>query len=103
ALAVTTAARLDVLPHVPPVADVVPGYEASGFAGIGVPRGTPPDIIDLLNRELNAGLADAKIQARIVELGGTVLGGSPAAFGTIIAEATEKWAKVIKFAGIKTE
>jgi tripartite-type tricarboxylate transporter receptor subunit TctC len=103
ALAVTTAARLDVLPHVPAVADAVPGYEASGFAGIGVPRGTPAEIIDLLNRELNAGLADAKIQARIVELGGTVLGGSPAAFGTIIAEATEKWAKVIKFAGIKTE
>jgi tripartite-type tricarboxylate transporter receptor subunit TctC len=103
ALAVTTAARLDVLPHVPTVGDVVPGYEASGFAGLGAPRGTPADIIAMLNKELNAGIADAKIQARIVELGGTVLGGSPAAFGTIISEATEKWGKVIKFAGIKTE
>jgi tripartite-type tricarboxylate transporter receptor subunit TctC len=103
ALAVTTAARLDVLPDVPTVRDFVPGYEASGFAGIGAPRNTPADIIDLLNKELNAGLADAKIKARIVELGGTVLGGSPAAFGTIISDATEKWAKVIKFAGIKVE
>jgi tripartite-type tricarboxylate transporter receptor subunit TctC len=103
ALAVTTAARLDVLPHVPTMGDFVPGYEASGFAGIGAPSITPAEIIDLLNKELNAGLADSKIQARIVELGGTVLGGSPAAFGTIISEATEKWAKVIKFAGIKTE
>jgi tripartite-type tricarboxylate transporter receptor subunit TctC len=103
ALAVTTAARLDVFPDVPTIGDFVPGYEASGFAGIGAPRGTPADIIDLLNKELNAGLADSKIQTRIVELGGTVLGGSPAAFGTIISEATEKWAKVIKFAGIKTE
>jgi tripartite-type tricarboxylate transporter receptor subunit TctC len=102
-LAVTTASRLDALPDVPTVADFVPGYEASGFAGIGVPRGTPGDIVDMLNKELNAGLADAKIKARITELGGTPLGGSPAAFGTIISEATEKWAKVIKFAGIKTE
>jgi tripartite-type tricarboxylate transporter receptor subunit TctC len=103
ALAVTTAARLDVLPDVPPMGDFVPGYEASGFAGIGAPRGTPADIIDLLNKELNAGLADSKIQTRIVELGGTVLGGSSAAFGKIISEATEKWGKVIKFAGIKVE
>jgi len=103
ALAVTTAARLDVFPDVPTVGDFVPGYEASGFAGIGAPRNTPADIIDLLNKELNAGLADAKIRARIVELGGTVLGGSPAAFGKIISEATEKWGKVIKFAGIKVE
>jgi tripartite-type tricarboxylate transporter receptor subunit TctC len=103
ALAVTTAKRLDVLPDVPPVADFVPGYEASGFAGIGVPKGTPAEIIDKLNKELNAGLADSKIKGRIVELGGTVTGGSPAEFGTIIAEATEKWAKVIKFAGVKAE
>ena len=74
ALAVTTATRLDVLPDVPTVADFVPGYEASGFAGIGVPKGTPAEIIDMLNKELNAGLADTKIKARIVELGGTVLG-----------------------------
>jgi len=85
------------------MADFVPGYEASGFAGIGVPRNTPADIIDMLNKELNAGLADSKIRARIVELGGTVLGGSPAAFGTILADATEKWARVIKSAGIKVE
>jgi tripartite-type tricarboxylate transporter receptor subunit TctC len=103
ALAVTTATRLDVLPEVPTVADFVPGYEASGFAGIGAPRDTPADIIDLLNKELNAGLADSKIKARIVELGGTVLGGSPAEFGTILSEAIEKWARVIKFAGIKAE
>src|SRR5262245_43427416 len=102
-LAVTTAARLDVLPDVPTVGDFVSGYEASGFAGIGAPRNTPAEIIELLNKELNAGLADAKIKTRIVELGGTVLGGSPAEFATIISEAAEKWAKVIKFAAIKTE
>jgi tripartite-type tricarboxylate transporter receptor subunit TctC len=102
-LAVTTAARLSALPDVPTVADSVPGYEASGFAGIGAPRNTPPEIIAMLNKECNAGLADAKIQARIVELGGTVLGGTPAEFGAIISEATDKWAKVIKFAGIKAE
>ena len=103
ALAVTTKARLEVLPDVPPVADFVPGYEASGFAGIGVPRGTPVEIITLLNKELNAGLASDKIRTRIVELGGTVLGGTPADFGAILADATEKWAKVIKSAGIKAE
>ena len=103
ALAVTTATRLDVLPDVPRVADFVPGYEASGFAGIGAPRDTPADIIDMLNKELNAGLADSKIKARIVELGGTVLGGSPAEFGAILSDAIEKWARVIKFAGIKAE
>ena len=81
----------------------LPGYEASGFAGIGAPKGTPAEIVGLLNKELNAGLADAKIKSRIEELGGTVLGASPAEFGTIIAEATEKWGRVIKFAGIKTE
>ena len=103
ALAVTTAKRLDVFPDLPTIGDFVPGYEASGFAGIGVPRNTPAEIITLLNKELNAGVADAKIQARITELGGTPLGSSPAEFGTIISEATEKWAKVIKFAGIKVE
>src|SRR6201746_157892 len=103
ALAVTTTTRLDLLPDVPTVADFVPGYEASGFAGIGAPRNTPADIIALLNKELNAGLADSRIKARIMELGGTVLGGSPAEFGKIISEATEKWARVIKVAGIKAE
>lgn len=103
ALAVTTTSRLDVLPDIPPIADFVPGYEASGFAGIGVPKGTPAGIIELLNKEINLGLADPKIKGRIVELGGTVLGGTPAEFGKIISEATEKWAKVIKVAGIKAE
>jgi tripartite-type tricarboxylate transporter receptor subunit TctC len=103
ALAVTTATRLDVLPDIPTVADFVPGYEASGFAGIGAPRNTPADIIEMLNKELNAGLADGNINTRIVELGGTVLGGSPAEFETILSDAIEKWARVIKFAGIKVE
>jgi tripartite-type tricarboxylate transporter receptor subunit TctC len=103
ALAVTSATRLDVLPDVPTVADFVPGYEATGFAGIGAPTNTPADIIALLNKELNAGLADSKIKTRIVELGGTVLGGSPAEFGTILSEAIDKWTRVIKFAGIKVE
>ncbi len=103
ALAVTTATRLDVFPDVPPVGDFVPGYEASGFAGIGAPKNTPVEIIDLLNKQANAGLADAKIKERIVELGGTVLGGTPAEFAAIISQATEKWAKVIKFAGVKAE
>jgi tripartite-type tricarboxylate transporter receptor subunit TctC len=88
-LAVTTTKRLDVLPEVPTVADFVPGYEASGFAGIGVPKDTPADIVNLLNKELNAGLADAKIRERIEELGGTVAGGSPADFKTILSEAAE--------------
>jgi tripartite-type tricarboxylate transporter receptor subunit TctC len=100
---VTTAARLDVLPDTPVVADFVPGYEASGFAGIGVPRDTPADIVALLNRELNAGLKDAKVRARIEELGGTIAGGTPADFAKVLVEATDKWAKVIKFAGIKVE
>jgi tripartite-type tricarboxylate transporter receptor subunit TctC len=102
-LAVTTKARLEVLPDVPTVADFVPGYEASGFAGIGVPTNTPAEIINMLNKELNAGLADSKIKTRIVELGGTVLGGSPAEFAASLSEAIEKWTKVIKFAGIKAE
>ena len=81
----------------------MPGYEASGLAGIGAPRGTPPEIINLLNKELNAGVADAKVRVRITELGGTPLGGSPAEFGTVLSDAVEKWGKVIKFAGIKVE
>jgi len=102
-LGVTTAARLDVLPDVPRIADFVPGYEASGFAGIGVPRGTPAAIIDLLNRELNAGIADPGVRARIIDLGGTPVGGTAAEFGEILAAAIEKWARVIKFAGIKAD
>jgi tripartite-type tricarboxylate transporter receptor subunit TctC len=103
ALAVTTATRLDVFPDLPTVGDFVPGYEASGFGGVGAPKNTPAAVIDLLNKELNAGLADPKIKGRFEELGGTVAGGSPAEFGKVISEATDKWAKVIKFAGIKVE
>jgi tripartite-type tricarboxylate transporter receptor subunit TctC len=103
ALAVTPATRLNVFPDLPTVGDFVPGYEATGFGGVGVPKNTPAEIIDRLNKELNAGLADARIKTRFEELGGTVMGGSPADFEKIIAEATEKWAKVIKFAGIKAE
>ena len=102
-LGVTTAKRLDVFPDLPAIGDFVSGYEASGFAGIGVPKGTPAEIITLLNRELNAGVADAKIRQRITELGGTPLGGTPAEFATILSEAVEKWGKVIKFAGIKAD
>jgi len=103
ALAVTPATRLAVFPNLPTVGDFVPGYEATGFGGVTAPKNTPPAVIELLNKELNAGLADAKIKGRFEELGGTVMGGTPAEFGKIIAEATEKWAKVIKFAGIKAD
>jgi tripartite-type tricarboxylate transporter receptor subunit TctC len=103
ALAVTTASRLEVFPDLPTVGDFLPGYEASGFGGVGAPKNTPAEIIAMLNKQLNAGLADAKIKSRLEELGGTVLGGSPQEFATIISEATDKWAKVIKFAGIKAE
>src|SRR5262249_38433678 len=103
ALAVTTAERAAVLPDVPRVADVVPGYEASAWYGIGAPRGMPAEIVDRLNREINAGLANPKIKARLVDLGGTIFAGTPAAFGQMIADDAEKWAKVIRFAGVKTE
>ena len=103
ALAVTTATRLDALPDIPTVGEFVPGYEASGWFGIGAPKSTPAEIVDKLNKEINAGLADPKIKARLADLGATVLAGSPADFGKLIAEETEKWGKVMKFAGIKPE
>jgi tripartite-type tricarboxylate transporter receptor subunit TctC len=103
ALAVTTATRSEALPDVPTVGEFVPGYEASVWYGIGAPRNTPVEVIDKLNREINAGLADPKLQARLVDVGGTVLAGSPADFGKLIAEDTEKWAKLIRLAGIKPE
>jgi tripartite-type tricarboxylate transporter receptor subunit TctC len=102
-LAVTTAARAAVLPDVPRVGDFVPGYEASAWYGIGAPRNTPAEIVDQLNREINAGLADPKIKARLADLGGTVIEGSPADFKKFIADDAGKWAKVVKFAGIKAE
>ncbi len=103
ALAVTTATRSEALPDLQTLGDFVPGYEASGFYGVGAPKNTPIEIIDKLNREINAGLGDPKMKARIADLGGTVLPGSPADFGKLIAEETEKWAKVVKFAGIKAD
>ena len=99
----TTAARSEALPDIPTVGDFVPGYEASGWFGVGAPKNTPAEIIDKLNKEINAGLADPKIKARLADLGATVFAGSPADFGKFIADETEKWGKVIKFAGIKPE
>ena len=103
ALAVTTATRSDVLPDVPTVGEFVPGYQSSAWLGLGVPRNTPADIVDKLNKEVNAGLADPKLKARLADVGGAVLAGSPADFGKLIADETEKWGKVVKFAGIKAE
>ena len=103
ALGVTSARRSQALPDIPSVSDFVPGYEASQWHGIGVPKNTPSEIIDKLNKEINASLVDLKMKARLADLGGTPLVGSPADFSRLIAEDTEKWAKVIKFAGIKLE
>ena len=103
ALAVTTARRLEALPDVPPMADFLPGFEASGWSGFGAPKNTPAEIIEKLNREMNAGLADPAIKARIVDLGATVFPGSAAAFGKFVADETEKWRKVIRAANIKPE
>ena len=100
-LAVTSATRWDGLPGIPTVGEFVPGYEASIVLGIGVPKRTPIEVIDTLNREINAALADPKIKERLADLGGTALAGSPADCAKLIAEETEKWGKVIKFAGIK--
>jgi len=103
ALAITTATRWQALPDLPAMADFVPGYEASSWFGIGAPKSTPPEIVDRLNKEINAGLADPKLATRLADLGGTALAISPADFGKLIADETEKWAKVVKFAGIKPE
>jgi tripartite-type tricarboxylate transporter receptor subunit TctC len=103
ALAITTATRSEALPDIPTVGESVPGYEASSFFGFGAPRNTPAEIIDKLNKEIDAGLADPKIKARLADLDGTVLGGSPADFGKLVAEETEKWGKVIRAANIKPE
>jgi tripartite-type tricarboxylate transporter receptor subunit TctC len=103
ALAVTTATRADVLPEIPIMGDFVPGYEASAWLGFGAPKDTPAAIIGMLNREVNAGLADPAIKRRIADLGGTVLAFSPAEFGKLITDETEKWATVVKFANIKPE
>jgi tripartite-type tricarboxylate transporter receptor subunit TctC len=103
ALAVTTQARLEVLPDVPTIGEFLAGYEASGWQGIGAPRGTSADVVDRINRAVNAALADAKIKSQLADLGATVLGGTPEGFGRLIADDTGKWAKVIRFAHIKVE
>ena len=103
ALAVTTATRSEALPDSPTLSDFLPGYEASFWGGFCAPKDTPVQIVDKLNSEINVALADPKIKARLADLGATVLPGSPADFGKLIAEETEKWAKVVKFAGIKAE
>jgi tripartite-type tricarboxylate transporter receptor subunit TctC len=102
-LAVTTVTRSDALPDVPTMGEFVPGHEASIWFGVGAPKATPAEIVDKLNKEINAGLADPKIKARLADLGGTPLVGSPADFGKFIADETEKWGKVVKFAGIKAD
>jgi tripartite-type tricarboxylate transporter receptor subunit TctC len=103
ALAVTTATRSEVLPDIPTLSDFLPGYEASFWGGFCAPKNTPVQIVEKLNSEINAALADPKVKARFADLGGTMLPGSPAEFGKHIAHETEKWAKVVKFAGMKPE
>ena len=103
ALAVCTATRSHALPDVPTVSEFVPGYESSAWYGIGAPRDTPAEIVERLNKEINVGLADPKLKTQLADLGGIILGGSPADFRTLITDETEKWGKVIRVAGIKPE
>ena len=103
ALAVTTAMRSPALPDIPTVGEFIPSYEASSWYGVGVPRNTPTDIIERLNKEINAGLVDPKLKSRLVDLGGTLLLGSPADFAKLIADETDKWAKVVRFSGAKAD
>jgi tripartite-type tricarboxylate transporter receptor subunit TctC len=103
ALAVTTAKRSETLPGIPTMGEFVPGYEASQWYGVGAPKATPEEIIGKLNHEVNAALADPKIKARLADLGGTVLPGSPADFGRLIVDETEKWGNVIRAANIKPD
>ena len=102
-LAVTTAQRSEVLPDLPTVADFVPGYEASAWYGVGAPKGTPAEIIDKLNSEINAILANPKTKSRFAELGASLIGGSPADFGRLVVEETDKWGKVVRFSGAKPD
>jgi tripartite-type tricarboxylate transporter receptor subunit TctC len=103
ALGVTATARLRVLPDVPLIGDAVPGYAVTGWLGIGAPKGTPAEIVEKLNTEVNASLADPTVKARMAEIGSDIFTGSPADFGKLVAEETEKWAKVVKFAGLKAD
>jgi tripartite-type tricarboxylate transporter receptor subunit TctC len=98
---VTSATRSDALPDIPTVAEFVPGYEATAWFGMGAPKNTPTEIVDKLNREINAGLDDPKLKKRLVDLGGVPMPATPADFGKLIVEETKKWGKVVKFAGIK--
>jgi tripartite-type tricarboxylate transporter receptor subunit TctC len=102
-LAVTTATRSEALPELPSVGDAVAGYEASTWYGVGAPKNTPAEVIDRLNKEINAGLADPRLKTRLTELGGMMLTGSSADFGTFIADETQKWAKVVKFSGARAD
>jgi tripartite-type tricarboxylate transporter receptor subunit TctC len=102
-LAVTTATPSEALPGIPTVADVLPGYESSYWVGIGAPKNTPVDIVEKLNKEINRALADPTIKARLADLGASVLSGSPADFGKLIADETEKWGKVVRAANIRAE
>jgi tripartite-type tricarboxylate transporter receptor subunit TctC len=103
ALAVTTTTRNAATPDLPTVAEFLPGYESSAWYGVSAPKSTPADIVEKLNKEINAGLSDPKLSARLADLGGILMRGSPADFGKLIAEETEKWAKVIRAANIKPE
>jgi tripartite-type tricarboxylate transporter receptor subunit TctC len=103
ALAVTNATRTQLLPELPPIGEFVPGYEGTGWQGIGAPRGTPTDIIDKLNGAINAGLADPRSKSRFTDLGAETFAGSPADFGKFIVDYTQKWAPIIRAAGIKAE
>jgi tripartite-type tricarboxylate transporter receptor subunit TctC len=103
ALGVSTLARSQALPDVPTIGEFVPGYESSGFFGFGVPKNTPAEIVAVLSKEINAALAEPKMSARLADLGGTALPGSPADFGKLITEETDKWAKVVRAANIKPE
>jgi tripartite-type tricarboxylate transporter receptor subunit TctC len=103
ALAVTAAVRSEALPDIPTMGEFLPGYEASSVYGLGAPRNTPVEIIDKLNKEINAALADPKMKARLTETGGVIVPGSPADFGKLLSDETEKWAKVIRATGLKAE
>jgi tripartite-type tricarboxylate transporter receptor subunit TctC len=102
-LAITSTTRSELLPDVPTLADFVPGYESSAWYGVGAPKGTPAEIVDRLNKEVNAFLVDPKMKMRIAEMGAITVAGSPADFGKLVADETEKWGKVVKFAGVKAE
>jgi tripartite-type tricarboxylate transporter receptor subunit TctC len=103
AIGVSATTRLRVLPDVPPIADVVPGYTVTGWLGFGVPKGTPQEIVERLNREVNTAMTDPVVKTRMAELGSDIFTGTPAEFGRLVAEETEKWAKVVRFAGLKAD